>query len=67
MSATDEYTYRVEPKDGRFVGTCAEFPTFSWMCADEGNALNGIRRMVADSVDEIEQHGGVAPPPKRAE
>ena len=47
---SDHYTYRItwSAEDGEHVGLCAEFPSLSWLAATPGEALSGIRRLVAD-------------------
>jgi hypothetical protein len=42
--------YRVawSPEDREYVGTCAKFPSLSWLDADPVRALEGIRALVED-------------------
>ncbi len=45
------YTYRVTRSgvvDDGFVGLCVEFPSLSWIAESEGDALNGIAKLVSD-------------------
>ncbi|MDE2873166.1 MAG: toxin-antitoxin system HicB family antitoxin, partial [Gemmatimonadota bacterium] len=51
---SDHYTYRItwSAEDGEQVGLCAEFPSLSWLAPTPGEALSGIRRLVADCVDD---------------
>jgi len=40
----NHYTYRVtwSPEDGEHVGLCAEFPSLSWLAAEQGVSLNRL-------------------------
>lgn len=51
----DHYTYRVtwSDDDHEYVGLCAEFPSMSWLSSSPEAALRGIRRVVADVVDDM--------------
>ena len=61
----DRYTYRVtwSEEDREYVGLCAEFPSLSWLAGTPEGALKGIRRVVAETVREMESHGEEVPPP----
>ena len=61
----DHYTYRVtwSPEDGEHVGLCAEFPSLSWLAATPDAALKGIRRVVAQSVEDMRNSGEDVPQP----
>ncbi len=61
----DHYTYRVtwSPEDGEHVGLCAEFPSLSWLAATPDAALKGIRRLVAQSVEDMRDSGEDIPQP----
>ena len=54
------YTYRVEwsEDDQEFVGTVAEFPSLSYL-----EAFAGIREVVADTLEILEEDGREAPEP----
>ncbi len=56
MTNIDHYTYRVSwsPEDAEFVGLVAEFPSLSWLAADQIEALTGIRTLVADVVADLD-------------
>ncbi len=62
---TDKYTYRVtwSEEDEEFVGLCAEFPSLSWLSVDPEEAVRGVRALVKDSVEEMEQNGEKIPKP----
>ena len=61
----DRYTYRItwSAEDREYVGLCAEFPSLSWLAGTPEGALKGIRRVVAETVKEMENHGEEAPSP----
>lgn len=62
MSA-NHYTYRVtwSPEDGEYVGLCAEFPSLSWLAKSPEKALAGIRKVVADVVQDLQASGEKVP------
>ena len=61
----DHYTYRVtwSEDDNEYVGLCAEFPSLSWLAGTPESALKGIRRIVADVVDDMRANGESVPEP----
>lgn len=61
----DHYTYRVSfsAEDGEFVGTCAEFPSLSWLDKDAAKAFSGIRALVKDVVADLRKAGEAPPEP----
>jgi len=61
----DRYTYRVtwSEEDEEYVGLCAEFPSLSWLAASPEAALQGIRRVVADVVVDLEVNDEQIPEP----
>ena len=63
--ATEHYTYRVtwSAEDGEFVGLCAEFPLLSWLASSQEDAFSGIRKLVAESVEDMEANGEQPPVP----
>lgn len=56
---TGHYTYRLSwsPEDGGYVATCAEFPSLSWLEADEVSALRGMKDMVQSAVEDMLANG----------
>ncbi len=62
---SDHYTYRItwSAEDAEHVGLCAEFPSLSWLAATPAEALSGIQRLVADSVDDMQANGEPIPQP----
>ncbi len=62
---TNHYTYRVtwSAEDKEHVGLCAEFPSLSWLAPTPEKALAGIRRVVAEVVDEMTSSGESVPEP----
>jgi len=63
MKRTDHYTYRVtwSEEDQEHVGLCAEFPSLSWLAASPEAALRGIRRVVAEVVEDMQANGEAIP------
>ena len=61
----DHYTYRVtwSPEDGEHVGLCAEFPSLSWLASTPDAALKGVRRLVAQAVEDMRAAGEEVPVP----
>jgi predicted HicB family RNase H-like nuclease len=51
----DRYTYRVtwSADDDEYVGLCAEFPSLSWLARTPETALKGIRKVVAETVNDM--------------
>ena len=62
---TDRYTYQTtwSAEDGEFVGACAEFPSLSWLAPTRDEALAGIRRVVADCVEDMRRENEPLPEP----
>jgi predicted HicB family RNase H-like nuclease len=65
MTNIQHYTYRVtwSAEDDEFVGLVAEFPSLSWLDPDQIEALEGIRKLVADVVVDLESNGEAVPQP----
>ncbi len=61
----DHYTYRVtwSPEDGEHVGLCAEFPSLSRLASSPDAALKGVRRLVAQAVEDMRAEGEEIPVP----
>ena len=61
----DHYTYRVtwSEEDKEYVGLCAEFPSLSWLAKTPESALKGIRKVVADVIQDIKESGEEVPQP----
>ena len=59
----DRYTYRVtwSEEDHEYVGLCAEFPSLSWMSSTPEAALKGIRRGVANVIQDMRKSGEKTP------
>jgi predicted HicB family RNase H-like nuclease len=59
----NHYTYRVtwSAEDSEHVGLCAEFPSLSWLAPSPEKALSGIRRVVAEVVDDLKASGEPVP------
>jgi predicted HicB family RNase H-like nuclease len=61
----DRYTYRItwSEEDQEYVGLCAEFPSLSWLAPTPEAALKGIRKVVADIINDMREHGEEPPEP----
>jgi predicted HicB family RNase H-like nuclease len=61
----DHYTYRVtwSEEDNEHVGLCAEFPSLSWLAATPEAALKGIRKTVAEVVEDLKKNRETVPEP----
>jgi predicted HicB family RNase H-like nuclease len=59
------YTYRViwSEEDNEFVGLCAEFPSLSWLEAEQDAALAGMVSLVEQTVADLEANGESVPEP----
>lgn len=57
MEIVDRYTYRVSwsEDDHEFVGLCAEFPSSSWLSAEREGALNGIVKLIRDTIADLDE------------
>lgn len=69
MALKDErYTYRVtwSEDDQEYVGRCAEFPSLSWLASTPEAALKGIRKVVAEVVQDMREQGEEPPEPLAA-
>jgi hypothetical protein len=62
--APAEYTYTtIRQDDGQFAGLVQEFRSLSWLADTKAEALEGIRMLVTDTLDEMDKAGEVPPPP----
>ena len=61
----DHYTYRVtwSAEDEEYVGLCTEFPLLSWLEPTPEKAFAGIRRLVAECVEDMRANGEIPPQP----
>ena len=61
----DRFTYRVtwSAEDEEHVGLCVEFPSLSWLARTPEEALAGIRKLVKETVREMESSGERVPTP----
>lgn len=67
MSGIDvrRYSYRVvwSPEDDEYVATVLEFPSLSFLDADQAAALEGLVEVVGDVVDDMNDAGEQVPLP----
>lgn len=61
----DHYTYRVtwSADDNEYIGLCAEFPSLSWLAESPESALKGIRKVVAEVINDMKKSGEPIPEP----
>ena len=61
----DHYAYRIiwSAEDEEFVGLCAEFPSLSWLESTPEEAFSGIRRLVAEVLEDMQETGETPPEP----
>lgn len=64
-AVSDHYTYRAiwSPEDQEHAGLCAEFPSLSWLAASPDEALNGIRKLVGEVLEDMAAAGERPPAP----
>ena len=65
IKEADRYTYRVtwSEEDQEYVGLCAEFPSLSWLEKSPEKSLQGIRRLVNESVTDLKRNKEPVPEP----
>ncbi len=61
----DHYAYRViwSEDDNQLVGLCAEFPSLSYLASTPEKAIQGILKVVADVVKDMEANDESVPEP----
>ncbi len=61
----DRYTYRVtwSEEDQEYVGLCVEFPSMSWLEKSQEKALQGIRKLVKETVADLNKNKEPVPAP----
>jgi predicted HicB family RNase H-like nuclease len=59
------YAYHVvwSAEDQEFVATCAEFPSLSWLAANQIEALQGLEALVSEVLADLEAEGEDLPQP----
>jgi len=62
---SDRYTYRItwSPDDQEYVGLCVEFLSLSWLAESPEASLDGIRKIVAEVVQDMISKGESPPLP----
>ncbi len=61
-----KYTYSTPlQENGEYAGLVAEFPSLSWLDATAAQALEGIKMLVNDTLNEMARSGEQAPAPAR--
>jgi len=61
----DHYTYRVtwSDDDKEYVGLCTEFPGISWLAKTPESALKGVRKIIAEVVNDMKKNKESIPEP----
>ena len=61
----DKYTYRVtwSDEDQEYVGLCAEFSSLSWLEKTPEKSLQGIRKLIKDTVLDLKENNEPVPEP----
>lgn len=56
---SDHYTYCVtwSSEDQEHVGLCAEFPSLSWLATSPDEALDGVRKLVGEALEDTAAAG----------
>lgn len=62
---TDHYTYHItwSVEDDEYVGLCHEFPSLSWLEPTADAAFAGIRKVVAEVLEDMQTTGEIPPTP----
>ena len=65
MPMVDRYTYHItwSDEDNEFVALCHEFPLLSWLEPTAEAAFAGIRRLVAEILEDMQAEGETPPTP----
>lgn len=63
MTDAKRFTYQVRwsEQDQEYVGTCVEFPSMSWLDADQVKAFFGIVAAVRDVLEDMQETGETIP------
>ncbi|MBN1602233.1 MAG: toxin-antitoxin system HicB family antitoxin, partial [Chitinispirillaceae bacterium] len=61
----DHYSYRViwSEEDKEYVGLCTEFSSLSWLDESPEAALRGIRKLVAEVIEDMRKNKETVPEP----
>ena len=61
----DKYSFRIfwSEEDNEYVGECLEFPSLSWLAPTQEEALSGIKKLVAECVEDMLTNGEKVPEP----
>ena len=61
----NKYSFRItwSEEDEEYVGLCAEFPSLSWLAKTQEGAFRGIRKVVAEVVEDMQSQGEQIPEP----
>jgi predicted HicB family RNase H-like nuclease len=61
----DHYSYRViwSEEDNEYIGLCTEFASLSWLDGSPETALHGIRKLVAEIIEDMRKNKESVPEP----
>ena len=51
-------------EDGEYVATSPEWPVLSWLASSESEAIRGLRGVIRDAIDVLEEQGSPIPSPR---
>ncbi len=65
MLKNDHFTYRVIWSEGdkEYAGLCTEFPSLSWLDETPEEALQGIRQLVSEVIEDLRKNNEDIPEP----
>ncbi len=65
MNEEGKYAYRVlwSEEDQEYVGLCSEFPGLSWLDSTQERALQGIKKLVEETVQDMREQEEDIPTP----
>lgn len=55
----EKYSYRIiwSEEDQEYVGLCTELPSLSWLSPSQTEAFNGIMKLAARIIQDMEKEG----------
>lgn len=63
VHTADEYDIRVELHYGDFTALVHEFPSLSWIAETEEDAREGMRQLLAETIEEMQANAERVPVP----
>ncbi len=61
----EKYSYRIiwSEEDQEYVGLCTELPSLSWLSPNQTEAFDGIMKLAASVIQDMEKAGEPIPEP----